>query len=180
MTMCLKNTAERFGGLTKVLHWLIAMLFVAEFFLVYRREQFSDDMPEKLQYILIHKSFGVTIFILGALMILWRFVGTHPLPPLNMSSREILASKIVHFLLYLSMLAQPLSGFLMSSYAGYGVMFYGYQIPNLFTKNESLSHLFFSVHQISSYGIIFLVGVHTFAALYHHFVRKDNVLKRMV
>jgi cytochrome b561 len=178
--MSIQNTAEKFGSLTKILHWTIATLFFAQFFLIYRRDQMPDDAPEKLQYILLHKSFGVCILILALCMILWRQVGTRPILPLNMSTLEVFAAKLVHFLLYLFMLVMPLSGFLMSSYAGYGVKLFGYPLPNPVSKNEDYAHFFGDVHETSAYIIAALVIGHTLAALYHHFVRKDNILKRMM
>lgn len=178
--MHLQNTAERFGSLTKFLHWSITGLFCIQFFLVYRREYFPKDAPEKLQYILLHKSFGVCVFILAVLMILARQMGTRPIMPLSMSRLEIFAARSVHFLLYLSMLGMPITGFLMSSYAGYGVSLFGYPLPNPVEKNPILSDVFSKIHQIASFVIIGLVFAHTIAALFHHFVRKDNILKRML
>lgn len=178
--MSIKNSAEKFGSLTKFMHWLIAMLFFAQFFLIYRREGFPKGSPEKMQYMLLHKSFGITIFILGTIMILWHFIGTRPILPLNMSRLEIFMAKVTHFLLYLSMLVMPLSGVLMSMLGGYDVLFFGWKLPNPFTKNEMLGNFFYDAHVVSAYIVGGLVIFHTFAALYHHFVKKDNVLKRML
>lgn len=177
--MLIKNSVEKFGILTKFLHWLIALLFFSQFFLIYRREEFPKGSPEKAQYLLLHESFGITIFILGAIMITWRFINVRPIFPMNMSPLEIIAAKVVHTLLYLYMLIMPLSGVLMSLLGGYDVFFFGHQLPNPFMKNEHLSDLFFKFHEASAYIIGTLITIHVLAALYHHFIKKDNVLRRM-
>lgn len=178
--MALANTAQRFGSLTKLLHWAIFLLFVTQYFLVYTRETFPENSPESLQYILLHKSLGVCVLPLALLMIVWRYVGTRPILPMNMSNGEVFLAKIVHFLLYLSMIVMPVTGYLMSCIGGYGVSLFGFTLPNPFVKNEELASFFHEVHEISSYVIIGLVSIHVLASLYHHFIRKDNVLKRML
>lgn len=178
--MAFKNTAEKFGSLTKLLHWAIAILFVVQYFLVYRREYLPEDSPTSLEYILLHKSLGVVVLPLALLMILWRYVGTRPIMPMNMSNLEVLFAKLTHFLLYLSMLVMPVTGYVMSCLSGYGVSLFGWKLPNPFVQNKALAGSFHEIHVLCSYVIIGLVAVHIVAALYHHFVRKDNILKRMV
>ena len=68
--MALANTKKEFGTLTKLLHWTIFALFVVQYFLVYRREYFPKNSPEKIQYILLHKSFGLCVLFLAVLMIM--------------------------------------------------------------------------------------------------------------
>jgi cytochrome b561 len=178
--MSLQNSAEKFGSLTKLLHWSIAALFIAQFFLVYRREYMPENSPESIQYILLHKSVGMIVLFLGLIMIAWHYVGTRPIMPMNMSKMENIAAKTIHFLLYLCMLMMPITGYLMSSLGGYGVSVFGLKLPNPFLKNESLAHLFKEAHEVISFVIIAVVSIHILAALYHHFIRKDNVLKRML
>lgn len=176
----IKNSAEKFGILTKFFHWLIAMLFFAQFFLIYRRDAFPKAAPEKLQYLLLHKSFGITVFILGTVMICSHFAGTRPIFPINMSRFQIILAKVTHFLLYLAILVMPASGVLMSFLGGYNVFFFGWQLPNPLSENRSLGDLFYDLHVVSAYAVGILVIIHTFAALYHHFIKKDNILKRML
>jgi cytochrome b561 len=177
--MALTNNKKEFGMLTKLLHWTIFVLFVVQYALIYRRDYFPKNAPEKTQYILIHKSLGLLVLFLALMMIGWRQLGNRPAMPLNMNGFEQLLAKLTHFLLYLSMLIMPLTGIGMSLYAGYGVSFFGqFTIPAL-PKNEMLSDSFYAVHQWSSYVIIGLVSLHILGALYHHYYKKDGVLKRM-
>lgn len=179
--MTMQNTAEKFGSLTKLLHWSIFLLFIVEFYLVYRREYFPKDSAEKLQYIILHKSFGICVLILTLLMIVFHQLGTRPKMPTTMSLFEVLMAKTTHLLLYAVMLIQPITGIMMSSLGGYPISFFWlFDLPNFFQKNERLADVLYTTHVWSSYFIIGLVALHTLAALYHHFCKKDVVLKRML
>lgn len=177
--MALTNTQKEFGALTKLLHWTIFGLFVVQYFLVYRREYFPKDSPEKIQYILLHKSLGLCVLFLGVIWILWSRIGKRPSMPLNMNHFEIMMAKLVHFLLYLSMILMPLTGIGMSLYSGRGVSFFNIFTIAALPKNDAFSDLFYYTHKWSSYVIIAVVSLHVLAALYHHFYKKDSVLKRM-
>lgn len=179
--MGFKNTPQKFGFLTKFLHWTIFLLFVLEFFLMYRREYFPDGSPEKSLYMMLHKSFGICVLLLALLMIISRQIGTRPAMPATMSHFEILSAKAMHFVLYLVMLSQPITGIAMSFLAGYPVSFFKlFDLPNYLEKNEGLAKIFDTVHVWSSYAIIALVAMHAIAGLHHHFIRKDDVLRRML
>ena len=179
--MGFKNTSDRFGSLTKLLHWSIFLLFIVQYFLVYRRGYFPKDAPEKLQYILLHESIGACLLVLALLMITWHYVGTRPPMPNNMTTGHVMAARFIHFLLYFTMLFQPISGVVMSQMAGYHVGVFGlFELPTLFAKNEAVGKIVFTAHVWDSYVIIGLVSAHIIAALYHHFVVKDNILKRMM
>jgi len=179
--MSLQNTPEKFGSLTKLLHWTIFILFMVQYFLVYRREYFPKTSPEKLQYMLLHKSFGVCVLALALTMLIWGRIGKRPAMPINMSGLEKFAAKSIHLLLYVVMFVMPITGMLMSQFAGYPVSVFGwFDMPSFFSKNESLAHFFKETHEISSFIIMGIVGIHVFAAFFHHYVRKDNVLTRML
>jgi len=179
--MALNNTKDRFGSLTKFLHWTIFILFVLQFFLVYRQDYFPKGSPEKLQYMLLHESFGFCVLILALFMITWHYVGVRPQMPRDMPTSQIFAAKTVHFLLYLTMLFQPITGFVMSQLGGYKVSLFGWFIfPTLIEKNKEIGHLVFKAHMWDSYVIIALVSMHVLASLYHHFIKKDMILKRML
>lgn len=177
--MQLTNSRERFGLITKVLHWSIFALFVVQYFLVYRREYFADKSPEKLQYILLHKSFGVVVLCLALFMIVWRHLGKRPLYPTGHPIKQII-SKLTHVGLYLSMLFMPITGILMSLYSGRAISVFGwFTIPADLEKNKALAENLYNAHVIISYVVIGLVILHVLGALYNHIIEKNNVLKRM-
>lgn len=179
--MSLINTTDRFGSLTKLLHWSIFILFVGQFFLVYRHEYFPKGSPERSLYMMLHESIGVCLLVMAILMIVVRQFGTRPIFPLTMSPFEILLAKATHFVLYVLILWQPLSGMLMSTLGGYKVPFFGwYEFPLFLQENKPLAEFLFNTHVWASYAIMGVVALHSFAALYHHFYKKDFVLKRML
>lgn len=179
--MALQNTSEKFGSLTKFLHWTIFILFVVQYYLVYRREYFPKGSAEKMQYMMLHKSFGLCVLILAFIMLVWRGVGTRPSMPMTMSGFERFSAKAIHFLLYLAMFLMPISGILMSQFGGYPISIFGlFTLPNPLMKNELLGGICYNTHKISSFIIIGIVAGHILAALFHHYVRKDTVLKRML
>ncbi|MFO1258724.1 MAG: cytochrome b [Gammaproteobacteria bacterium] len=179
--MSLTNTTQKFGVITRLLHWSIFGIFVLQFFLVYRREYFPEDAPEKLQYILLHKSLGVVVLVLALFMIFWRHLGKRPAFVANMSRFEKKLAGSVHVLLYILMLAMPLTGIAMSMYSGYGVSVFGqFNLPMLVQKNKEIASIFYEMHVWISYAVIGIVGLHILGALIHHFIRKDETLKRMI
>lgn len=179
--MSLTNTAQKFGIITRFLHWSIFGIFVLQYFLVYRREYFPKDAPEKLQYILLHKSLGVVVLMLAIFMIFWRHLGKRPAFVANMTKFEKKLAGSVHVLLYILMLAMPLTGIAMSMYSGYGVSLFGqFDLPLLVEKNVDIAGIFHEMHEWISYAVIGIVGLHVLGALIHHFIRKDETLKRMI
>lgn len=179
--MQIANTTEKFGLLTKSLHWIIFVLVIVEYFLVYRREYFPKGSLEKSQYMMLHKSFGLCVLLLALLMLISRYIGRRPLFPLNMRSIEIFFAKSIHFLLYALLLIQPISGILMSSFGGYPIPFFNwFKLPISLPTNKALGEFFYDIHVWTSYFIIAIVAIHILAALYHQYIKKDGVLKRML
>lgn len=176
------NTAHRFGWATKLLHWLIVIGFSAEFYLSYRRDFMLDEDPFKLSYILWHKQLGFYLFFVALLMIGFRFLGTRPHFPDSMSKAHAITAKLGHGLLYVIMLAMPITGYLMSCYGGRSIMLLGkYTVPSLVGPNEAMGELLYGWHHgILPYVIMAVVGGHVLAALFHQFCMKDGLMKRML
>ena len=178
--MSLFNTKQKFGLLTKAFHWSIFLLITAQFFIIYRRTYFPKDAPEKLQYILWHKSIGIMVLSLALLMLITRYIGHRPLFPKTMPPAHKTAARFGHLALYAVLLLMPITGYLMSTFSGYAVSLLGwYDLPKLFGANKEFATLSFEIHRFTSYAVLTLVSGHILAAFYHHFGLKDNVLKRM-
>lgn len=161
------------------LHWLMALLIFAAFPLgVYAHElPFS---PLKLQLISYHKWLGMTILLLWGVRVAWRL--THQPPALSMQSPawQRNAAHLVHGLIYVLLLAIPLSGWLMSSAKGIPVVYFGqWQFPDLVSKNKDMADILKELHEGLNMGLLGLIGLHIAAALKHQFVEKDHILRRM-
>jgi cytochrome b561 len=137
--------------------------------------------PWKLKLYSWHKWIGVTLFMLAVLRLLWRW--RHPAPPLpaGMQAWERHAAGVVHALLYLLLLAVPLSGWLMSSASGFQTVYLGVlPIPDLLEKDKELGEFLKWVHATLNWFLGLLLVGHIGAALKHEFVARDHLLARML
>lgn len=162
------------------LHWLVAVAIVATFGLgLYMHElPFS---PDKLKLYSWHKWAGVSIFLLAVARIVWRLAHRPPAPPANIPLWQWRAAEGVHLLLYVLMLAVPLSGWLMSSAKGVPTVWFGVlPLPDVVGKDTALGDLLASVHKVLNFSMAGLVLIHVGAALKHHLVDRDEVLLRML
>lgn len=171
--------ADRYGWGLIGLHWLTLALIAGAFVL----GLILGDMklsPLKLKLYAWHKWIGLLVLALLPLRLLLR-----RLDPLD-HAQELLAwerrlSGLVHGLLYLLMLAVPLLGWLHSSAAGFSVVWFGVlPLPDLVGKQPDLAKVFKEMHELAVYTLAGLVAFHALAALYHHHVRRDGVLRRML
>jgi cytochrome b561 len=176
----LKNSAANYGIITKLLHWLIALCIAAQILLGF----FMDDIANKAlrgQAYFIHKSLGLTLLFLAVLFVLWRCFNRKPAWPAHMPQWERFAARTVHFLLYATILVMPLSGWLMSSAAGYPPSFWGwFTVAAPIETSKALSHFFNQIHSVTAWTLSGLIGIHVVAALKHFFIDKDGVLQKML
>ena len=175
----MKNTETSYGSVAKAFHWLLLLmlgfLIVAGNFLAS-----MPKGPEKLQAAGMHKSFGLLVLALILLRLIWRLINVTPKDPEGTPAIQNFLAHAMHWALYVLMFAQPLAGILMSQAAGYPVSFFGlFELPVLIDKDPSLAQFFRSAHGTVWVLLVLAVIGHAGAGLYHHFIRKDDVLKRM-
>lgn len=175
----LKNTTKSWGLISKTLHWVIAGLFIYLFYLAITMTGMENG-AEKWKLYAEHKQFGVLVGILVLFRILWKVMSKSPDIPYGTEKWKENLAKITHFILYAIMIGFPLSGYLMSMSGGHGIEFFGYSLPNFVGENKELGNIAHSIHSILEYVTYIVVGLHVVGALYHHFVEKDNILKRML
>ena len=173
------NAMLRYSPPAIVLHWLLALLIFVTFPLgVYMHE--LPLSPDKLKLYSYHKWIGVTILMLASLRVMWRV--THIPPPLpdDMARWQRRTSQAVHGLLYVLIVAIPLSGWLMSSAKGFQTVWFGVlPLPDLVEKNRELGDLLSTVHQALNYTLLALVILHVGAALKHHIIERRPFMQRM-
>lgn len=172
--------AHRYTRTAILLHWLMALLIAVSFGV----GLYMHDLPlspTKLKIYSWHKWAGVTIVLLLLLRIGWRIGHRPPAMVAGMPRWQQLAATGTHGLLYLLMLAIPLSGWLMSSALGFQTVYFGVlPLPDLLDKNRELGELLKTVHMGLNFSMAALVAVHSGAALKHHFVDCDDTLARML
>ena len=170
----------RYGAAAQLLHWLMAALIIAAFCVGFYMVDLKLS-PTKLKLFSYHKWIGVTVFALVLLRLGWRLYAPPPPLPASLPDWQRRASAISHRLLYLLMLVVPLSGWLMSSAKGFQTVYFGLlPIPDLLAKNPDLGKQLETVHWALNKLLLLTVLVHVSAALKHHFVDRDAVLRRML
>jgi len=140
-----------------------------------------DLSPFKLKLYAWHKWIGITVFGLALLRVLWRITHPVPPPPAGMPAWQRQLAAAVHGLLYLLLILIPLSGWLMSSAKGFQTVYLGiWPIPDLLGKHEALGEILEEVHEALNNGLMWLLLAHVGAALKHHYLDRDDVLRRML
>ncbi len=171
---------SRYTPIAIALHWLIGLMIVG----LFGMGLYMSDLPfspNKLKLYSWHKWAGITILILAFIRLTWRITHRPPALPLNLKKYEKVLAHGGHHFLYLLMFMIPLSGWIMSSAKGFPVVYFGlYQLPDLVLKNEELGEFFEEVHEILNYMMMLLVAGHALAAFKHHFVYKNDILRRML
>ena len=181
MTAPTRYTPTRYTNSAIALHWLIALLIIATFFLGLTMVDMPGITPTKLKYFNWHKWMGVTVLGLAVARVLWRL--THKAPPLpaTMPKWERLAAELGHLGLYALMFAVPLSGYFYSLASGYKVVYLGqFTLPVLMDPNPELKPILKTAHYLLNMGLAALVSVHVLAVIKHQLIDRNNILKRML
>jgi cytochrome b561 len=195
------SDANHYTKTAKLLHWLIAIAIFGMFALGWfmadipkeapKQSVFdifdlgifhwtvSEEISPRSFYFNLHKSFGVTIFALIIIRILWRLTHT---PPALLASYKAIERKLAsgaHHLLYLLMFILPLSGVIMAVYSKYGIKWFGMPfIKGL--DNNPMREIFKSAHEIIGLIMVTIIAIHILGALKHKFIDKDETLSRML
>jgi len=179
----LENTEDRYGAIAILFHWSMALLVIGLAALGLYMVTLPDVgfNTQKIMLIIYHKELGVLAFVLLATRLTWRV--THILPQLvaHLPDWQQIAARFVHLSFYALLFALPMTGCLMSSAAGIPVSFFGlFTLPDFVHRDENLFQLLIDIHKWLGYVLIFFIVVHAAAALRHHFVFKDDTLRRML
>lgn len=179
--MSLKNTPDRWGGVSQTLHWLIALLILALGIVGLT----MGELPKTPKYFWVytaHKSLGISVLALVALRLAWRLYAGAPRPvPGTPGWQERIASA-THWLLYALMFAIPLSGWLYDSASGLRPfkLFGLFEMPKLVAPSEQSAQLSHAIHEWGFWLLILVVLAHAGAAFYHHLHQRDATLARML
>jgi len=177
--MPFRNTTRSWGSLSKVFHWLIVLLIINQWWIAERAEELKG--LAKLEALAWHKSFGMTVLMLAVLRLAWRLM--NPTPELATETRpwERVLAKISHFLLYALIFAMPLTGWMMSSAKNYPVSWFKlFQFPDLVAPAEQTFHQMNDLHHLLFSVLVGVALLHVAGALKHHFIDRNDVLKRML
>ena len=182
MPLCSKSTdmKQHYTAIAQFFHWGMALLIAGLVTLGFVMTD-MELSPEKLQYYAWHKWVGVSVFIWVWLRLLWRVINPPPAYPDNMSIWMQRLAHAGHAVLYGLMVIIPISGWLLSSAKGVQTVWFGVlPLPDLIDKNKELGHLLHALHEALNYLMLFLLAGHIAAALKHHWIDRDDILKRML
>lgn len=176
--MAVYDTRDGYGIVSRLLHWIMAVVIVAMFVLglwmvgLDYYDPYYKSAPD------LHRSVGILLLIALALRFLWRVL--NPQPDDSFLTRfEQQASRLAQWGFYPLLLALSVSGYFISTLDGRGIdVFSWFTVPSVLTSKD-LEEVAGKTHEILAYATIALAVVHAGAALKHHFVDKNTILTRM-
>ncbi|BCN94187.1 cytochrome b561 [Thiomicrorhabdus immobilis] len=178
--MNLKNTPQTYGALSIGMHWLMFILIVATYASIELRELFDKGSEIRNDFKIWHFTLGLSVLVLLALrlslVVLQKTPSISPAP----SALQQRLAKLAHRLLYAFMIIMPVLGWLILSGEGKTIPFYGWELPALISESEFWADIFEEMHEFIGVMGYWLIGLHAFAALFHHYLLRDNTLVRML
>ena len=176
-----KNEKDRYGRVSRLLHWTIAILFIS----LIPMGIFSSMIPEETSYrnayYVVHKTIGVTVFLLVIVRLIWNKISKLPALDNTLTPTEKKLAHRAHNILYFMLLVIPITGFMMTSYHGYGTFFFFWELPPLW-EQSNVYQIWGGFHKyLLPYIVYIILGAHVLGALKHQFIDKhDSAFKRMV
>jgi len=179
--MSLKNTHHSWGTVSQLLHWLTVVLILALAVI----GLVMTELPRTPKYFWVytlHKSFGISVLALLPLRLGWRLWAGAPRPVAGTPFWQHAIASVTHWLLYVLLLAVPLSGWVYDSASSLRPfrLFGLFEMPKLSGPDEVLAELAHSAHIGLFWIMIALVAAHAGAAFWHHLFQRDETLKRML
>jgi cytochrome b561 len=173
------DDGTNYDGVAISLHWATALLVVVQFGLAETWDYFAKTTQDSMQA--LHMSFGVVLAMVILARLVWRLIPGHQISSLEIGWARA-ASKGAHYLLYALLVAAVALGFAVQWSRGHPVDVFGlFGIPGPFGPfDRPIRRELKELHNYVAWAIIIIAGLHAAAALYHHYVLKDRVLKRML
>jgi len=175
--MALKNTSDKYGWPAKLLHWVTVLLLVG---LVIAGLIIADMErgPAKQELEGIHISVGLSLLALMTIRLVWKLLNPSPADPPDVPGWQSTAARLTHWALYAAIYFQIIIGILGEGQRP--IAFFGlFEFGPLLARNDGQHELFEELHASGWIVVAVLAAVHVLAALYHHFIQKDDVLRRM-
>lgn len=179
--MQVRNSAMRFGAVSIILHWLVALTVFALFGLGYYMVDLTyyDEWYRSAPH--IHKSVGLLLFATMILRVMWRLLNAQPAPLPTHQRWEVLSAHLMHGVLYLLLFVAMVSGYLISTSDGSSTqVFSWFSVPSVTGEMRFLEETVGVVHYWSTWALVVLAIFHGLAAIKHHMIDKDDTLRRML
>jgi cytochrome b561 len=180
MDTVVMSSPARYETTAVVLHWIVALLIIALIGIGWYMVGIPKNTPERALFFNLHKSLGIVTALFIVMLIVWRMRHAAPPFPSAMPQWERMAANLNHRLFYLLMVLVTLTGYLTSSFSGYGPKLFGIALPHWGWEDAALRGNFTAVHRITALIFAVLIAIHIAAALKHLLVDKDGVFQRML
>jgi cytochrome b561 len=169
-----------FDPVIRFLHWLTLLLVAAIFVLAFS-VRFASSSEEAHTLIQLHRSFGMTVWVVTLGRLVWRQFSRFPNWPADMPQAMRFAAHWSEYALYTLLLTQPILGLLhTNAHSERANLFFLGQLPALIGRDLPLAKQLLAVHETVGLLLLGLIALHALAALYHHFWRRDNTLEAML
>ena len=171
---------SRWGAVSQLLHWTIVVLILCMGALGLTMVELRNS-PFKISLYNLHKSIGLTILALVVLRVMWRAWAGTPTLITTIPRWQHRLAESVHVALYALLFALPITGWLMNSYAGFPLKWFGlFRVPAFAGRDHDLHELYEDVHEWLFWVLVLLALGHAVAAVYHHLFQRDATLARML
>jgi cytochrome b561 len=162
------------------MHWLMFILIMAVYASINLRELFPKGSDPREALKALHFMLGLSVILLLFIRIWARFSSPKPpiTPPLN--KLQTFLSNFLHYFLYAMMIVMPILGWLTLSASGKVIPFFGIELPALIAKNKAYAESLKEIHQTIGKIGYYVITLHVGAALFHHYIKRDNTLSRML
>lgn len=173
------SAADRYSGVSKTLHWVIALLAFSQLAMGKFFEVEADEGEGLFGW---HTALGLLVLVLMIVRLGWRLTHNVPGLPRNTPGWQQVAARATHIAFYALLIALPLSGWLLTSVEGDPVSFFGwFGVPALpVPGGEASEDLIEEAHEVLGNVLLVLAGIHVLAGLKHHYIDRDDVLRRMM
>jgi len=177
--MASSDQSERYTDVAIALHWLLALALVGSFCVGLYMADLKLS-PTRVRLFNWHKWAGVSILVLSALRLGWRWRHRPPALPASMSALQARLAHGTHLLLYVLFFLVPVAGWAYSSASGFPVVWFGLvPLPDFVPVDKPLAHALQQVHSTLAFTLAAVVAIHVGAALKHQFIERDSLLWRM-
>ncbi|TFH92465.1 cytochrome b [Vibrio ouci] len=175
----MESEVKNYNALARAIHWLSAIVVIGMFAVglwMVDLSYYSEWYRTAPHW---HKSIGLLLAAVTVIRLVWKFVT--PSPRVEGASYEVVGAKLAHLVMYVILLVLPISGYLISTEDGRGIdVFNWFTIPGLGALFEGQADMAGQIHFYAAWALILIAAVHAIAALKHHFINKDNTLRKMI
>ena len=169
----------KYSSTMRALHWLVVLAVLIAVVAIEIMDFFPKGSAERATLFIVHQTAGLSVLALMVLRLLAR-VATQAPPPVPGTPLVQLAARLTHGALYVLMVGMPVLGLLALAWGGKPIQPFGLNLPLALTQDKTLAHWSKEIHESGATLVYIAVGLHAAAALWHEFILKDRLLRRMM